>query len=98
GATTVAELVATATPAVLVPYPHAAAHQVANARALVAAEAAVIVADDERLADSLAQVLGGLLERPERIDSMAARLREMRRPGAAARVLEVVRAVALRDR
>ncbi len=98
GATTVAELIATATPAVLVPYPHAAAHQTANAYSLVDAGAAVIVNDDERLADRLAEVLGGLLSNPERIDSMAACLRALRRPGAAARVLEVVHAAVSRNR
>lgn len=91
GATTVAELVATATPAVLVPFPHAAGdHQMANARALEAAGAAVVVADDDRAADNLARALLRLLSDRDGLDSMSASAASLRRPGATARVLEVV--------
>ena len=90
GATTVAELAATATPSVLVPYPHAAAdHQTANARALEEAGAAELIADDQGTADRLAAALDRLLDDSERLDSMAERAASLRRPGAAARVLEI---------
>ncbi len=91
GATTVAELVATATPALLLPFPHAAGdHQSANARALEAAGAAVRIADDEQAAENLAQALLRLLRDSDGLDSMSAGAASLKRPGATARVLEVV--------
>jgi UDP-N-acetylglucosamine--N-acetylmuramyl-(pentapeptide) pyrophosphoryl-undecaprenol N-acetylglucosamine transferase len=48
GASTLGELAATGTPALLVPYPHATAdHQAANARAYAASGAARVIPDDE---------------------------------------------------
>ncbi len=48
GASTLAELAATATPSILVPYPHATDdHQMKNARAVASTGAARIVRDDE---------------------------------------------------
>jgi UDP-N-acetylglucosamine--N-acetylmuramyl-(pentapeptide) pyrophosphoryl-undecaprenol N-acetylglucosamine transferase len=48
GATTIAELTRIGKPAILVPYPFAAAnHQVLNAETLVAAGAAVMITDSE---------------------------------------------------
>jgi len=94
GATTVAELVATTTPAVLVPFPHAAGdHQMANARALEAAGAAVVVVDDHQAADNIARALSRLLRDPDGLDSMSAGACSLRHPGASARVLEVVAGV-----
>jgi UDP-N-acetylglucosamine--N-acetylmuramyl-(pentapeptide) pyrophosphoryl-undecaprenol N-acetylglucosamine transferase len=97
GATSVAELCATGTASVLVPFPFAAGdHQTANARALVDAGAAVLVRDDPQTAAALEQTLAELLADSERLDSMAQRAASLRRPGAAARVLDVVAAVAER--
>jgi UDP-N-acetylglucosamine--N-acetylmuramyl-(pentapeptide) pyrophosphoryl-undecaprenol N-acetylglucosamine transferase len=63
GASTLGELAATATPALLVPYPHATAdHQTANARAYAAGGAARVIPDAEldagRLRLELAAALG----------------------------------------
>jgi UDP-N-acetylglucosamine--N-acetylmuramyl-(pentapeptide) pyrophosphoryl-undecaprenol N-acetylglucosamine transferase len=94
GATSVAELIATATPAILVPYPHAAGdHQTQNAQALVDAGAAVLIRDDATAPDRLAETLERLLRDRKALDSMAARAAALRRPGAAQRVLDVIRAV-----
>jgi UDP-N-acetylglucosamine--N-acetylmuramyl-(pentapeptide) pyrophosphoryl-undecaprenol N-acetylglucosamine transferase len=91
GATTIAELEATATPSVLVPFPHAAGdHQTANARALVEAGAARLVVDDEDSAEGLHRTLIELLDEPEKLDSMAIAAARLRRPGAAERVLRVL--------
>jgi UDP-N-acetylglucosamine--N-acetylmuramyl-(pentapeptide) pyrophosphoryl-undecaprenol N-acetylglucosamine transferase len=90
GATTVAELTATGTPSVLVPFPHAAAHQLANARALESTGAAVVVPDDARTAEALAAELGRLLANPETLDSMAAAAARTGRRGAAKRVFDVI--------
>lgn len=60
GALTVAELTAAGIGAILVPFPHAADdHQARNAAFLVAAGAGVLLAQDERLAARLAELLGG---------------------------------------
>ena len=60
GASTIAELLALARPALLVPYPHAADdHQTANARALAEAGAAVLVAQRDLTAERLAAELDG---------------------------------------
>jgi UDP-N-acetylglucosamine--N-acetylmuramyl-(pentapeptide) pyrophosphoryl-undecaprenol N-acetylglucosamine transferase len=95
GATTVAELCATGTPAVFVPFPFAAGdHQTGNARALEAAGAAVMIADDASTGARLEEVLKRLLGDAEKLNSMAAHAASLRRPGSAARVLDVVLAVA----
>jgi len=67
GATTLAELTRLGKPAVLIPYPHAAAnHQEMNARALVDAGAAVMIKDahaEEELFDTVSALLGNDDER-----------------------------------
>jgi len=91
GATSIAELVATGTPAVLIPLAHSAGgHQLENARELEKAGAAVVVLDDEKCARALVAVLGGLLPDTARLTSMADRAASLGRPGAAARVLQIV--------
>jgi len=74
GAATVAELAATGTPAVLMPYPyHADQHQRLNAAALAETGAAVIcqdAGDPDRNAERLRQTLLGILRRPDRLDRM----------------------------
>jgi len=65
GASTLAELAAQAAPAVLVPYPHAAArHQDANARVFERAGAAVLL-DESALDARLGGVLADLLDSPD---------------------------------
>ena len=91
GATTIAELEATATPSLLVPFPHAAGdHQTANAKALVEAGAARLVVDDEGAADALYDNLAELLAEPEKLNSMIIAAARLRRPRAAERVLRVL--------
>lgn len=94
GATTVAELAATGSPAVLVPFPHATGdHQTANARAVEKAGAAVVIADDAEASLRLTETLTRLLNDPVSIDSMATAAAGLARPGAAARVVEVLQQV-----
>lgn len=72
GATTVAELGAIGVPAILVPLPGAPGdHQTANARALVDADAAVLVPDAELTAERLVREVDALLATPGRLDAMA---------------------------
>lgn len=73
GASTCAELAATGTAAVCVPYPHATAdHQRLNAAALVEAGAAEMLADDDVDADTLGNRLNLLLGDPDRLAAMRA--------------------------
>ena len=77
------------------PYPHASAHQVANARALADAGAARIVADEDFNAEALLSA-AELLHDDERLTTMRAAARSFGRPGAAAAVAELVLALAER--
>ncbi|MDH3753560.1 MAG: undecaprenyldiphospho-muramoylpentapeptide beta-N-acetylglucosaminyltransferase [Acidimicrobiia bacterium] len=84
GASTVAELAAAATPSILVPLPHAPGdHQTANALAMVAAGAAVLVPDAELDGDRLQSEVDALLGDPDRLDAMAEGARSVARPDAA---------------
>ena len=76
GASSVAEIAASRTPAIILPYPwHADRHQARNAAALEAA-GAVMVLDDpvggETASDSLRSALGTLLAEPSRLAAMKA--------------------------
>jgi len=78
------EIAAYGRPAILVPYPHAAAdHQAANARWMEAAGAAVVVSDDELTASRLAQAVEELLGQPTRLAAMGRAAGELARPDAA---------------
>ncbi|MFN2427416.1 MAG: undecaprenyldiphospho-muramoylpentapeptide beta-N-acetylglucosaminyltransferase [Candidatus Binatia bacterium] len=95
GATSIAELIATGTPSVLVPLATSAGdHQTENARELEVAGAARLVADDDRCARGLAQALKGLLGDDSELISMSDRAAAMGRPGATERVLDLVVALA----
>ena len=95
GSSTLAEASALGLPLVVVPYPHASGHQVANARALADAGAARIVPDEEFDADALIAA-ASLLETPAELERMRAAARSFGRPGAAAAVAELVLALAER--
>ena len=84
GASTLGELTAVGRPAILVPYPHAAAdHQGQNAEALARAGGAVCIRQDdatpERLAREIEKLLGDEAARARMADASRAR----GRPGAA---------------
>lgn len=95
GASTLAEVAAFGVPMVVVPYPHAAGHQRANARALVDAGAARFVADEDFDGAALLDA-AAILDDPRRHAEMAAAARSIARPGAAAAVAALVAAVAER--
>ncbi len=61
GATTVAELIFFSLPAVLVPYPHAYAHQMSNARVLGNAGSAVVIEDAKLEPEGLRDLLARLI-------------------------------------
>jgi len=95
GSSTLAEACALGLPMVVVPYPHASAHQVANARALAEAGAARIVADEDFDAAALQSATELLFDEQE-MATMRAAARSFGRPGAAAAVAELVLALAER--
>jgi len=94
GALTVSELAAVGRPAILVPYPYAVDdHQRANARFLVDADAACMIADNALSAQGLATMLRPLLGDPAARARMAANARRVGRPRAAEQVADVCLAV-----
>ena len=95
GASTVAELTAMGRPAILVPYVHAMDdHQTANARALVEAGAAVLAPEPGLTPAALSSHIAAILGDPERAGAMAEAARDLGRPDAAARLADLVEAVA----
>ncbi len=96
GSSTLAEVTALGLPIVVVPYPHAAGHQTANARQLVDAGAGRLVDDAAFDADALLEA-AGLLEDPTAHLAMSAAARSLGRPGAADAVADLVLAAARRE-
>ncbi len=95
GSSTLAEVTALGLPMVVVPYPHAAGHQRANAASLVEAGAAQLIDDADFDAEALVEA-ASLLDDPARHAAMAAAARSMGHPGAADAVAELVVAAATR--
>ncbi len=91
GGTTVAELAAVGVASILVPLPIAPRdHQRANAAALVAAGAALLVDDAALDADELARRLRELVDEPGRLDAMGAAAAGLGRPHAARAVADLL--------
>jgi UDP-N-acetylglucosamine--N-acetylmuramyl-(pentapeptide) pyrophosphoryl-undecaprenol N-acetylglucosamine transferase len=95
GSSTVAEVTALGIPSVIVPYPHAAGHQGANAEILAESGAARIVPDEAFDADALVAATDLLFDEPARA-AMAEAARRFGRPGAADAVAALVLALAER--
>ena len=84
GASTLAELTTCGKPAILVPYPYAAAdHQRHNAMALQRQGAAQVILDADLTGARLYEVLEPLLWKPELLRQQAAQSRRLGRPQAA---------------
>jgi UDP-N-acetylglucosamine--N-acetylmuramyl-(pentapeptide) pyrophosphoryl-undecaprenol N-acetylglucosamine transferase len=88
------EIAAAGRPAILVPYPHAAAdHQTANARWMQQAGAALVL-DDAEVGARLGPTVRELLADPLRMAAMAAASAALARPDAAAVIADEVRSAA----
>jgi UDP-N-acetylglucosamine--N-acetylmuramyl-(pentapeptide) pyrophosphoryl-undecaprenol N-acetylglucosamine transferase len=88
GAMTVAELAMAGLPALLVPYPFAADdHQSANARAVAAAGAAIVLPSRPLAADDLLRALADLAARPDQLVAMGEAAAGLARPDAAAQIV-----------
>jgi UDP-N-acetylglucosamine--N-acetylmuramyl-(pentapeptide) pyrophosphoryl-undecaprenol N-acetylglucosamine transferase len=99
GAMTVSEVALAAKPAVFVPYPfHRDRQQEHNARTLQRQGAALIVADDDQLAENLARAIRELLNDRSRLQSMAQAAQRAAKPDAASAIaracLEIVQEAA----
>ena len=94
GSSTLAEATAAGLPMIVVPYPHAAAHQRANAAEMVAAGAAILVDDETFDGDSLRRAAD--LAASGQLATMAAAARSLGRPGAAAATAWLLAALAER--
>ena len=95
GASSVAELLALGRPALLVPFRLAAEdHQLANAEAVAAAGAGLLVAEREIEAAWLAGQITAWLDEPEQLADMAARARELGRPDAARTLADALEGLA----
>jgi len=93
------ELALAGLPAVLVPYPYAAAdHQTANARAFERTGAAVVIPDRELTAERLAEEVGRLVADGALRQRMSAAMRRLARPDAARRAAELALDTARRFR
>jgi UDP-N-acetylglucosamine--N-acetylmuramyl-(pentapeptide) pyrophosphoryl-undecaprenol N-acetylglucosamine transferase len=91
GASSIAEISALGIPSILIPYPYAVAgEQEANGRALERAGGAQVLLDAELTGASLARALVDLIDRPERLASMAAAAASFGRPHAALALADVV--------
>src|SRR5262245_6765417 len=96
GSSTLAEVTALGLPIIVVPYPHAAGHQRANARQLVDAGAGRLVDDADFDAAALLDA-ASMLDAPAAHAAMSAAARSLGRPGAADAVADLVLAAARRE-
>ncbi|HEU5002808.1 MAG TPA: UDP-N-acetylglucosamine--N-acetylmuramyl-(pentapeptide) pyrophosphoryl-undecaprenol N-acetylglucosamine transferase [Actinomycetota bacterium] len=94
GAATLFEIAATGLPCIVVPYPHAGAHQVRNAQPLVELDAVRLVLDADCTRDRLAAEVDGLLDDPPTLAAMSAALRGFAKPDAARDLADLVLEVA----
>lgn len=91
GAMATAELCAWGLPMILVPLPTAAAdHQTANARALEAAGAAVVILQSAMSGATLAVAVGGLVADPTRLAALSAHALDRARPHAAEQIAKAI--------
>ncbi len=95
GSSTLAEAAAAGLPMIVVPYPHAAAHQRANAAEMVAAGAAILVDDADLDADTLREACDLLFD--DRLATMSEAARGMARPGSAKATVVLLERLAARE-
>jgi UDP-N-acetylglucosamine--N-acetylmuramyl-(pentapeptide) pyrophosphoryl-undecaprenol N-acetylglucosamine transferase len=90
GATTLFELMSMGKAAILVPYPYAANdHQTLNAKTLVDAGAALMVANADLNGEVLSRLVRELKEDPDRRKRMGERAAALAQPGAAEKIVDL---------
>ena len=70
GATTIAEIIFFGLAAIIIPYPFAYRHQIANAKVLQTIGSGIIIQDNELDSDILSKNIENLINNPERIKAM----------------------------
>jgi UDP-N-acetylglucosamine--N-acetylmuramyl-(pentapeptide) pyrophosphoryl-undecaprenol N-acetylglucosamine transferase len=95
GASSVAEIAVVGRPSILIPYAAATGdHQTANARALVAAGAAVMIAESDLDPVGLAREIAGVLKKPKVALKMAQEALKLGRPEATTALVALVKRLA----
>lgn len=95
GATTLAELTAVGRPAILIPYPFAAAnHQEENARKLSDMGAAKMILDTDLSGETLSEGIKEFLANDELRREMERAVRSLGRPDAASQVVDILMSIA----
>jgi UDP-N-acetylglucosamine--N-acetylmuramyl-(pentapeptide) pyrophosphoryl-undecaprenol N-acetylglucosamine transferase len=94
GATTIAELIYFSLPAIIVPYPYAAAnHQAVNALALVESGAAMMVLESEAKERFRSELIS-LLDGPEKLAAMEQKMKALQRQDAAGVIADSILKIA----
>lgn len=95
GALTISELAVTATPAILVPLPHAIDdHQTRNAQVLSSHDAAQLLPQKEMTPTRLGELIGSCLQSPSRLVQLSDNARALAHPKATEAVIAVLEEVA----
>jgi UDP-N-acetylglucosamine--N-acetylmuramyl-(pentapeptide) pyrophosphoryl-undecaprenol N-acetylglucosamine transferase len=83
GALTISELIATQTPCILVPYPHAADnHQLANAKLIEDLGAGFIAIQDQELSNNITSIIEEILADTDKLKKMQQRFKPYQTPNA----------------
>ena len=91
GANTIAEITAVGIPAILIPYPYATDnHQYWNAYELSSVGGALIIKQEELKPERVIKLVADLLMNDERLDNMRKINKSLRKPFAAARVVDEI--------
>lgn len=91
GANAIYELCAAKKPAILVPYPHALAHQAKNAEMLASVGAAEVVADSEFTGELLAQRIKFYVQNVQKLRDMEKAYEKIDLKDGAAKMVELIR-------
>ncbi len=87
GALTLAEIAVAGLPAVLIPFPHAAAdHQRKNARSFTHSGSAVMIDQNDLTPALLCATIRDLLDNPKRLIKMSEKVRQLGKPNAAKQI------------
>ncbi len=90
GATSIAEMTALQVPAILIPYPHAGGHQLANARWMESCGGALVCEEAGLTPAALWEKVSAFLKRPDRLAQMRAALQAQSDGSAVERLARVV--------
>ncbi len=88
GAGTVFELIAAGRPAILIPYPHAYAHQKLNAEFLSAHDAAEVLHEEDLTAHTLSETILNLRHNKKRREEIVLHLKQLNQPNSSEHLVE----------